>query len=258
MLLAPAALNQQLVHADETELQQSSSQSDAEVISKQQNQPNQNSDKDKSTDNKTAANDTNDKKPTADNKSSNANKQSSHNKQTNSALNNKQTTNSAAKNTLSTNNSNQTSRGLNSSNTANTGSVNKIYQNDADKINKPKAKAKASSKKIRKHQQTDDADLDLYLAKPGYTNSIRSQKQPNTKPAVISRKIIYHRASANSDNHQALPQASESLLPVLPNTGFKKSVWQHDNHPITLKSAALGLAACIIFLAAISIPSKRY
>lgn len=122
----------------------------------------------------------------------------------------------------------------------------------------PKAKAKASSKKIRKNQQTDDTDLDLYLAKPGYTNSIRSQKQQNTKLNVLSRKVIYHRASANSDNHHALPQASASLLPVLPNTGFKKSVWQHDNHPITLKSAVLGLLACIIFLVAISIPSKRY
>ena len=247
MLLAPAALNQQLVHADETESLQSSSQSDAEAISKQQNKPNQNSDKDKSTDDKTAANDTNNKKPTADNKSSNINKQSSHNKQTNSALDTKRTANSAAKNTLSND----------ASNTANTAFANKIHQNDTDKINKPKAKAKASSKKIRKHQQTDDTDLDLYLAKPGYTNSIRSQKQQNTKPAVLSRKITYHRASANSDNHQALPQASASLLPVLPNTGFKKSVWQHDNHPITLKSAVLGLLACIIFLAAISIPSKR-
>lgn len=257
MLLAPAALNQQLVHADETELQQSSSQSDAETINKQQNKLNQNSDKDKSTDNKTAANETDNKKPTADNKSSNINKQSSHNKQTNSALNNKQTANSA-KNTSSIDDSNQISRSSNSSKAANTTSINKIHQNDTDKINKPKAKTKASSKKIQKHQQTDDADLDLYLAKPGYTNSIRSQKQQNTKSTVISRKIIYHRASANSDNHHALPQASASLLPVLPNTGFKKSVWQHDNHPITLKSAALGLAACIIFLAAISIPSKRY
>ena len=248
MLLTPIALNQQLVHADETELQQSSSQSDAEAVSKQQNQLNQNSDKDKSTDNKTAVNDTNNKKPTADNKSSNANKQSSHNKQTANS----------AKNTLSTDDSNQTSSSSNSSNTANTAFANKIHQNDTDKINKPRAKAKAASKKIRKHQQTDDTDLDLYLAKPGYTNSIRSQKQQNTKPAVLSRKVIYHRSSANSDNHQALPQASASLLPVLPNTGFKKSVWQHDNHPITLKSAALGLSACIIFLAAISIPSKRY
>lgn len=251
MLLTPIALNQQLVHANETELQQSSNQSDAEAISKQQNQLNQNSDKDKSTDNKTAVNDTNNKKPTADNKSNNANKQSSHNKQNNSALDTNQTANSAAKNTSSNNASS-------SSNTANTSSVNKPYQNDADKINKPKAKAKSSSKKIQKHLQTDDADLDFYLAKPGYTNSIRSQKQQNTKPDVLSRKVIYHRASANSGNHHALPQASASLLPVLPNTGFKKSVWQHDNHPITLKSAALGLAACIIFLVAISIPSKRY
>lgn len=235
MLLAPAVLNQQLVHADETELLQSSSQSDAESIGKHQNQLNQNSDEDKSTDKKT----------------SNANKQSNHNKQTDSALNNKQTANSAAKNTLSNDASS-------SSNTTNTASVDKIRQNDTDKVNKPRAKAKAPSKKIRKHQQTDDADLDLYLAKPGYTNSIRSQKQQNTKPDVLSRKVIYHKASSNSDNHQALPQASESLLPVLPSTGFKKSVWQHDNHPITLKSAALGLSACIIFLVAISIPSKRY
>lgn len=249
ILLAPVALHQQLVHADETELQQSSNQSDAEAISKQQNKPNQSSDKDKSTNNKTAANDTNNKKTTADNKSSNANKQN------NSALDNKQATNSA-KTTSSTDDSNQTSSSSNSSNTANTTSINKIHQNNADKANKPKAKA--SSKKIRKHQQTDDTDLDLYLVKPGYTNSIRSQKQQNTKPAVISRKTIYHRASINSDNHQALPQASESFLPALPNTGFKKSVWQHDNHPITLKSAALGLSACIIFLVAISIPSKRY
>lgn len=251
MLLAPAALNQQLVHADETELLQSSSQSDAESIGKHQNQLNQNSDEDKSTDNKTAANETDNKKPTADKKTSNANKQSNHNKQTDSALNNKQTANSAAKNTLSNDASS-------SSNTTNTASVDKIRQNDTDKVNKPRAKAKAPSKKIRKHQQTDDADLDLYLAKPGYTNSIRSQKQQNTKPDVLSRKVIYHKASSNSDNHQALPQASESLLPVLPSTGFKKSVWQHDNHPITLKSAALGLLACIIFLVAISIPSKPY
>lgn len=252
MLLAPTALNQQLVYADETELQQSSNQSDAETINKQQNKPNQNSDKDKSTDDKTAANDTNNKKPTADNKSSNANKQSSHNKQINSALDTKQTGNSAANNTLSNDASS-------SSNTASTTSVNKIRQNNnADKANKPRVKAKAFSKKIQKHHQTDDADLDLYLSKPGYTNSIRSQKQQNTKPAVLSKKVIYHRSFTNSDNHQALPQASESLLPVLPNTGFKKSVWQHDNHPITLKSAALGLSACIIFLAAISIPSKRY
>lgn len=257
MLLAPAALNQQLVYADETELQQSSNQSDAETINKQQNKPNQNSDKDKSTDDKTAANDTNNKKPTADNKSSNANKQSRHNKQTNSALDSKQVTNSA-KNTSSIDDSNQTSRASSSSNTANTASINKIHQNDVDKANMPRAKAKASSKKIRKNQQTDDTDLDLYLAKPGYTNSIRSQKQQNTKLNVLSRKVIYHRASANSDNHHALPQASASLLPVLPNTGFKKSVWQHDNHPITLKSAVLGLLACIIFLVAISIPSKRY
>lgn len=251
MLLTPIALNQQLVHADETELQQSSNQSDAESIGKHQNQLNQNSDEDKSTNNKTAVNETDNKKSTVDNKSSNTNKQSSHNKQTNSALNNKQTANSATKNTLSNDASS-------SSNTANTAFANKIHQNDTDKINKPKAKAKTSSKKIRKHQQIDDTDLDLYLAKPGYTNNIRSQKQQNTKSVVLSRKVIYHRASVNSDNHQALPQASASLLPVLPNTGFKKSVWQHDNHPITLKSAALGLAACIIFLAAISSPSKRY
>lgn len=268
LLLSPlSTFTSQTVQADTNIAPQSTSQSssktaddknDNKTASTDQTDDNQSKKVDKRTDNsdeKTAKKlDDGQNKTSADDKTADSSSKQSKLPQNDTK---KETPNSNLTKQNNNSNANSSSNQATQSNSVNDQNNNSESVNNKT-IVKTAPENKAKTKKP-KHDEPKTDLSDFYVTKTNHTNSIANQKQRHTKPVVISKKTIYHHEPINNSTpkQHKLPQTT-SILPILPTASSKQAIWHHNNQPMTLKSAALGLSACVVFLIGISTPSRRY
>lgn len=198
----------------------------------------------------------------------------------NKPANNKITTNNIADKNKSNNNKDNENKGnlpikSNANRQKQTQSVINKTANNKQSEKTANSDASKTKNSLKKHKIADKLDP-IYLAKPGYTNSLASKKIKQQKPIIIRRSFNPNSkiANSNSSNNEKPKQTTKkdndasnmhirrdkvqkSLIPTIPP---KTMSVHHRNaeRPMSLKSATLGISACIIFLIALAGGENRY